>query len=227
LLKGVFITGTDTGIGKTVVAAGILRHLRSEGLDIVPMKPIQTGATKDMGTEMQSTDLKFCLEAADLHPSDEELEWMAPYRYEPACSPHLAGKMAGSYPQVGRIKECAERLCERHAGIIVEGAGGVLVPINESTTMLDLMYALGLPVVIVARAGLGTINHTLLSINALRARRLDIAGVILNETEDVERDLIREDNPKAIAEFGQVPILAEIPYLEDVSKVPDIEVPAL
>ena len=121
--RGFFITGTDTGIGKTVVTAGILRWLRGQGVDAVPMKPVQTGAIKK-GDRLVSPDIEFCLAASGWKPNEEEAQLIAPYLYEPACSPHLAGRMAVKYPEISEIKRCAETLLQKHQALLVEGAGG-------------------------------------------------------------------------------------------------------
>ena len=197
---------------KTIVAAGCLRGLLGLGVCACTMKPVQTGARvkKD---ELIAIDLEFHHRAAGIDVGKEELHWMAPFLYEPACSPHLAGRMAKSYADFGVIRDCFKKLTKRYERVLVEGAGGVYAPIDEKKTMLDLMKALKLPVVLVARRGLGTINHSLLSIEAIRGAGLELLGVIFNETEDVKRDFIREDNPAAVKQFGDVRILGDVDYL--------------
>ena len=216
---GLFITGTDTDVGKTVVAAGILRLLREQGIDAVPMKPVQTGAVPVAGGELRAPDLQFCLDVAGLTPSAGEMSNMAPYCYEPACSPHLAGRMAGSYPRISRICACANELHKQHGFILVEGAGGIMVPLDESSTMLDLAQALGYPVLLVSRLGLGAINHTLLSLRALRSAGLRILGVLFNSrVRGSESDrFIRDDNPEIIAHFGKIDIIGKLRHLENIS----------
>lgn len=225
MIRGVFIAGTDTGVGKTVVAAGLLSCARARGIDLVPMKPVETGVDPRRSGAC-ATDLGYATEAAgkmpagtaEKMPAEGELELMGPYRYEPACSPHLAGRMAGRYPDIGHIVACAARLSGAHDAILVEGAGGVLVPLDESRTMLDLMKALALPVVLVARRGLGTINHTLLSLAALRGAGLRVLGVVLNETRERKADFVDRDNPKAIATFGEAPILGNVNFRREIAR---------
>lgn len=217
--RGYFITGTDTGIGKTVVTAAILRWLRMRGVNAATMKPVQTGA-ESRGGRMIAPDLAFHHVAANFAPPVEHLERMAPYLYEPACSPHLAARMAARYPDVERILACARGLEKLYDVLLVEGAGGVYVPLNESETMLDLMQRLGYPVILVARRGLGTINHTLLSLEALRHARLEVAGVIFNETGPAEQDFIRQDNPRAVEAFGRVPVLGNMDFLPELTANP-------
>ncbi len=213
--RGIFITGTDTGVGKTVVTAGIVRWLRRKGIDTVPMKPVQTGAEK-RGGELAAPDLAFCLAASGMQPSPDELRLMSPYLYEPACSPHLAGRLAGRYPETAKITECLGALLARHQTAVVEGAGGIMAPLNETDTMLDLMRTMGFPVVLVSRVGLGGINHALLSIQALRAARLELLGVIFNQpaAPSPEDRFIEEDNPRTIARLGGVTVLGKIDYCD-------------
>ena len=212
--RGLFVTGTDTGVGKTLITAGIVQWMQTHNVDAVPMKPVQTGAEVSDG-RLFAPDLRFCLHAAGLHPDVEELGLMSPYLYRPACSPHLAARMEGRYPEVSAIGTCLSRLMDRHHSVIVEGAGGVMVPINEEQTMLDLMRLVDLPVLLVSRLGLGAINHALLSVQVLNSAGLQVAGIIFNSTvpSTKEDGFIEEDNPMAIASFGKVSILGKIPYL--------------
>jgi dethiobiotin synthetase len=210
-VKGIFVTGTDTGVGKTVVAAALLSMLRRSGIDAVPMKPIHTGCVRcDEG--WRAPDLEFCLNCAELDPDADEESRMAPYCFEPACSPHLAARQEGVRISLERIAECLRELKARRDFVVVEGAGGVLVPIAEGKSMLDLMVTLGLPVVLVARPGLGTINHTLLSLRELVRAGLRIVGVVLNETSPTEWGDIEEDNLETIERLGNVQVLACMKY---------------
>lgn len=215
MIRGIFITGTDTGIGKTLIAAGIIRWLRAHWIDTVPMKPVQTGAER-RGNALAAPDLEFCLAASGIQPNADERRLMAPYIYEPACSPHLAGRIAGKYADIEMIRKSAEMLLRRRQALVIEGAGGIMVPLNETETTLDLMKSLGFPVILVSRIGLGAINHALLSINTLNTAGLRLLGVIFNQTEPTlpENRFIEEDNPKAVADFGKVKILGSVGYLE-------------
>ena len=212
-MNGLFITGTDTEIGKTVITAGLLRALRLRGVDAVPMKPIQTGAEERDG-HLVATDLEFHCAVSGYNPKAEfRRKRLAPYRYEPACSPHLAARLAGEYPDMDYIAECKEKILDKHEFVLVEGAGGVMAPVDESRTMRDLMKKLHLPVVLVARRGLGTINHSLLSLLALKDAGLDVFGIVFNETENVEPDYIRKDNPSTVAAMGVARVLGNIDYM--------------
>jgi dethiobiotin synthetase len=215
-MRGVFVTGTDTGVGKTRIVGGLVRRLRAAGVDAVPMKAVQTGAVRDGAGRLLAPDLEEALAAAGLDPGEGERDDLAPYRLEPCCSPHLAACLAERPINLDRIVACAARAAARRAAIVVEGAGGVLVPLGPATTMLDLAATLRLPVVVVARAGLGTLNHVLLTVDAVRRRALDVAGVVLNEPapSDEASRWIQDDNARTLAERG-APILARVPFCPD------------
>ncbi len=206
-----FITGTDTGAGKTRVAATLLAKLRERGIDAVPMKPVQTGCELRNG-RLAAPDLEFCLRHARLEPAPEDEELMCPYKFQPACSPHLAARLAGTEIAVDTVATAYRRLAGRHQGVLVEGAGGVLVPLNGRETMLDLMRRLNLPVVLAARPGLGTINHTLLSLQCLRGAGLRVLGIVFCETAPVADEWLVADNIETIARLGGTPILGRLAF---------------
>ncbi len=221
-MNGLFITGTDTNIGKTALSALLLAELRRRNIDAAPMKPAQTGCKKkdeerNLKPEfpvspLSVPDLDYSLSMAGMSVSEEDYALMAPYCFEPACSPHLAAERAGVEIELPSIGNAVKKLAKKHDVLIVEGAGGILVPLNRRELMLDLMKALNFPVLLAARPGLGTINHTLLSIHALRAAGLDIAGVVFVESEKTDSGFIEKDNHQTIEQFGNVPVLGKIPY---------------
>ena len=131
---GIFVTGTDTGVGKTIIAAGLLAQFRAAGVDAVPMKPVQTGCKLVKGRRV-APDLTFCLNMAGLKPYKRELADMAPYCFSPACSPHLAAQEAGVSLSLSMIERAYKRLSRAHEMVVVEGAGGVLVPLNKRQTI--------------------------------------------------------------------------------------------
>lgn len=183
-----FITGTDTGVGKTVVSA-----LLCAALDAIYWKPIQTGTRE--GTDRQAVMQMARLSRDRTIPEN--------YRFAAPVSPHLASRRAGVRIELRRIQ--LPRV-EAHNGLIIEGAGGVLVPINGTQMMIDLMSHLKLPVLLVSRTSLGTINHTLLSLALLQSARLDIGGVIMVGKENRE-------NRKAIERYGRVEVVGFVPPL--------------
>ena len=191
--KQFFVTGTDTGVGKTVVSA-----LLCAGLEAAYWKPIQTG-TRD------GTDTKTVLQLAKLDPPRIIPET---YRFAPPVSPHLAAKLAGVRIEMGRFRLPRAAKSEN---IIVEGAGGVLVPINERCLMVHLMKRLKLPVLLVSRTALGTINHTLLSLAALLSARIAVRGVVLVGKQNRE-------NKRAIEQYGRVKVVGWVPLLRKIDR---------
>lgn len=218
-MAGLFVTGTDTDVGKTMIAAGALSVLRACGIDAVPMKPAQTGAARGSGGALRSPDVDFCLNAAGLRPDAETYSAMTPFLFEPACSPHLAAQQAGLKIDFLRIHEAFDALLAKHRFVVVEGAGGVMTPLTAEATMLDLMIELGLPVLLVARAGLGTLNHTLLSLAALRDAGLDIAGVVVNDARPGQWGAIENDNLAAISRLGCARQPAHVPFMPGIEKL--------
>lgn len=218
-MKGFFITGTDTNVGKTVVTAGLLCWLRKNNVNAIPMKPVQTGAMESAGN-FYSQDLAFCLKSCDLELTQKEIRLLSPFCYKTACSPHLAGKIAGKYPDINTIIKNLKAVNDIYDCVLVEGAGGIMVPLNKTKTMLDLMREINFPIILVTRSTLGTVNHTLLSINKLRDSELEIAGVVVNDTvpEHKKNNFIREDNISTISKLGRVKILAVINYLPQIQR---------
>jgi dethiobiotin synthetase len=200
--RGFFITGTDTGVGKTLVTAGLAASLRSSGIDIGVMKPIETGYSS------RSSDSAFLMRATGV---DDPCDFISPYRFKFPLSPFAAAKMEKAPIHLVKIERAFHRLLRRHRGVLVEGAGGLLVPITRVSLMVDLALRLDLPLVIVSRTNLGTLNHTLLTVEVARRRGIEIAGVIFNHLVE-RKGLAEKTNPEVIKPFLGVPILGEIPY---------------
>ena len=216
--KGFFITGTDTDAGKTVASAAVLVSMRAAGIDAVPMKPVQTGGVV-RGGSLRSPDLEFCLRMAGLAPDPEELRNMAPFIYEPACSPHLAAAKTGREISLDRILEAFHSLLQKHERVIVEGAGGLLVPLAGNKTMIDLIAMMELPVILAARPGLGAINHTLLSIRELERSSLTLHGIIFCETTGAGWGEIEQNNVETIARIGKKRVLGRIRYMPAIASI--------
>ncbi len=176
-MYSVLVTGTDTGIGKTVVMAALVAEARARGVDAVPMKPSQTGCVWT-GRRWIAPDLEFCYEMSGYRPPESELALACPFPFAPSCSPHLAAAMSGRRVSLPSIAYRHRRLCESHELVAVEGIGGVRVPLNAQDTMLDLMAMLRLPVLLAIRTGLGTLNHTLLTIEVLSNADIPLLGMI-------------------------------------------------
>jgi len=183
-----FITGTDTGVGKTVVSA-----LLCAALDAYYWKPIQTGTRE--GSDRTTVRRLAQLPREKILPES--------YRFAPPVSPHLAAQRAGVRIS---LREIAMPRIPASAGLIAEGAGGVLVPINERQFMTDLMRHLRMPVLLVCRTALGTVNHTLLSLAALRGAGLDVTGAVMVGQPN-------RDNHQAIERYGEIPVVGCVPWL--------------
>ncbi len=199
VMQGVFVTGTGTEVGKTVVAAAIARSAARPGRRVAVFKPAVSGLDELNGVP---ADHELLRSAAGSDQPDDEV---APYRYGAPVSPHLAAQLAGEEIERAQLLLAADHAM-RHADVLVcEGVGGFLVPLNRSYLVRDLAADLRLPVVIAAQPGLGTINHTLLTIEAVRAAGLEVASVVLTPWPDWPRELERS-NRATIAELGEVPV---------------------
>lgn len=207
--RGLFVTGTDTGVGKTVVSAGIVAAMRRQGIDAVPMKAVQTGCRAG-SRGLEAPDLRLSLRMSGLAPEPGELARMCPLRFRTACSPHLAARLEGGRISVPAIRRSFDWLAERHDMVVVEGAGGVLVPLGPAGSMLTLMHALALPVVVVARPGLGTLNHTLLTLNEIRRAGLRVAGIVVNQSKPGSWGGVEADNVRTLERLGRVRVIAVI-----------------
>ncbi|HKV42028.1 MAG TPA: dethiobiotin synthase [Blastocatellia bacterium] len=196
--NGVFVTGTDTGVGKTVVSAALMHRYRGLG-EICYWKPIQTGIEQDDDTAIVR-ELGGCKDCEILSEG---------VRLRRPLSPHLAARLSGQRIDLDRLMTSFLKV-PATAVRIVEGAGGALVPINNTELMTHLIQQLGLPILIVARSGLGTINHTLLTIEALRNRSLNVAGVVMVGDENSE-------NRAAIEHYGEAHVIGELPHLTPLS----------
>jgi dethiobiotin synthetase len=217
--KGFFVTGTDTGVGKTLVAGAILAALRGRNIDAAPMKPVQTGAAS-RGGSLLSPDLEFCLDVIRLMPAETTKQHMAPYLFKDACSPHLAAERASRAISMGRLTRSFGALSRLFDAVVVEGAGGLMAPLGRRVFIVDLIKALKLPAVLVARPGLGTLNHTLLSLEALRQRGIPVAAVVLNGGA-ARPGFIERDNVKTLRRLsGGVPVV-EFPQLRAEEQTPD------
>lgn len=195
--SGVFVTGTGTEVGKTIVAAAIARTLATEGKRVAVFKPAVTGLDED-----GETDHELLRRAAGSDQSDEEI---APYRYGPAVSPHLAAKLAGEEVDPAQLLTGAHAAASSADALVCEGVGGLLVPLAANYLVRDFAADLGLPLVIAAPPGLGTINHTLLTIEAARHVGLEIAAVVLTPWPKQPSE-IEQSNRVTIATLGDVQV---------------------
>ncbi len=206
--EGIFITGTDTGVGKTYVAAGIASSLVRSGISVGVMTPAETGCCRRKGRLMpdDALRLKKAAETAD------SLALVNPYRFKHPLAPSLAAELEGKTINPRVIMTAYNELSCRHDFMIVEGAGGIMVPLRKDYTYLDLASALRLPVVIVARPGLGTINHTLLTISALQHRKLSVMAVIVNCAHNTRMGVAERTSPSVIEALSGIPVWDVIKY---------------
>ncbi len=214
-MNGFFITGTDTGVGKTHITGALLRALLDAKHNALAIKAVQTGCL-ETNDGLIAEDVEAYARHARPHFPDGYPDACC-RKFIPACSPHLAAQLNNTTLDLNELIEDIRRMGAEYDVALVEGAGGVAVPLGEGKTTLDLMQRLGLPVIIVADNKLGMINHTLLSIDMVRNQGLTVAGVVINNTSQpgTDDEFLREDNVRAIAEYGDVPILADIPFLKD------------
>jgi dethiobiotin synthetase len=195
-VRGLFVAGTDTGAGKSVVAAAIAATLRAEGLSVAAAKPVLTGLDEPTGAWPADDELLASV-------TGQAREEVAPIRFGPPVSPHLAAALAGTELSPAAMVAHVRGL-EADA-VVVEGVGGLLVPLAPDASVRDLARALALPVVVAARPGLGTINHTLLTLEAARAGGLDVRAVVLTPWPDAPSELERS-NAETISAVGGVPV---------------------
>jgi dethiobiotin synthetase len=193
-LRGLFVTGTDTGVGKSIVAAAACAALAERGERVAAFKPVVTGLDDPAGEWPHDHVLLARAAGGGQAPED-----VAPYRFGPAVSPHFAAELAGETIEPARLLEAARR----HELLVCEGVGGLMVPITTGYLVRDLAVDLGLPVVVAARTGLGTINHTLLTIEAARSAGLAVAGVVMTPWPD-EPEPIERSNRETVERLGGV-----------------------
>jgi dethiobiotin synthetase len=210
LRHGVFITGTDTGVGKTLVTTALALCLKQRGISVGVMKPIETG----YGAEGASRS-----DAARLYASagmTAPVECMSPYRFPDPLAPLDAARRAGTTIRTRKIVAAFRTLAARHELMLVEGAGGVLVPISQNMDMRDLIVQMGLPVLVVGRTAIGSVNHVLLTVEALKQRRIAVGGIVLNRTKDAAPgtvDGMQETSTVALLrERSGVPVIGPVPY---------------
>ena len=202
-IQGVFVTGTDTGVGKTYIAAGIARALRNKGIDVGVMKPAETGCRNRAGKLVPADAVRLKAAAG----ADDDLDMINPYRFKKPLAPAIAAELEGKTIDPRELLTIFRKLVGKHEYVIVEGAGGIMVPIRGKYTYLDLAAALLLPVLVVARPGLGTINHSLLTIAALRARGVAVAGMVLNYALAFRTGIAERTNKAALERISEIPVL--------------------
>lgn len=201
-----FVTGTDTGVGKTLASAGLLHALARHHARVVGMKPVAAGTERMAGQDVNEDVI--ALRAASTCRVPPELD--NPVLLPDPVSPHIAAARAGTRIDITHLVACQRRLAQLADAVVVEGAGGFLVPLSDSETGADLAQALGLPVLLVVGLRLGCLNHALLSAEVIRARGLTLAGWVANHVDAAM--LAQEDNIAFLGQKLQAPLLATIPH---------------
>jgi len=210
-MKGIFVAGTDTGVGKTIISGLLGRYLSEKGHNVITQKWIQTGCRNGL-----AADVKLHLKI--MHRSVNNLKnysrLISPYTFKVPSSPHLASRIENNMINPDRIIESFKLLTRRFDLIIAEGIGGILVPFNKKCLVIDIVKKLRLPVLVVAQNKLGAINHTLLTIEALEKRKIKVLGIVFNNIKK-ENKLIIKDNPVIIKAITGQQVFGILPWLED------------
>ncbi len=214
--KAIFVTGTDTGAGKTVITGLLARFLKEKGNSVITQKWIQTGC----GSKSYALDIGLHLKimGCDRNYIKNYLPHVSPYIFKTPCSPHLACKIENRSISAEKIKKSFDILSREFEFIIIEGIGGALVPFNKKRLVIDIAKELDLPVLVVAQNKLGTINHTLLTIEALKNRGMKMFGVIFNNAKD-ENKKILADNPRIIKALSGEKILGVLPWMKNYGRL--------
>jgi dethiobiotin synthetase len=211
--QGLFITGTDTGVGKTVVTAAILAHLRHQEQKTGVMKPIETGVDSQCSSPANS-DALFLMECGGI---EDTLAEVCPIRLKPAASPYQAAFTENRTLEPETILSAYRILSKKYDWMLVEGIGGVRVPITRDYGVVDLMRDLGLPTVVIARYQLGTLNHTLMTLDTLKQNGIPVRGVVFNQTGPEAPNAIEQDQPRLIEELSGIQVLGEFPYIDNLN----------
>ncbi|WP_163536395.1 dethiobiotin synthase [Gracilibacillus sp. YIM 98692] len=209
-MKGLFVTGTDTDVGKTIITSGIAAVLKETQMDIGVYKPLLSGVSR----EHPKSDTKLLKESSQTHLTYEEI---TPFEFKEPLAPYVAGKLEGRSIYFRDVLNHWNQMKEKHRYFLVEGAGGISVPLGPDFLVSDLITALDLPAIIVARPNLGTINHTFLTVKYAQSIGIEIAGIIING-KNRDFNLAEQTNPDVIEKQCGVPILGITPKLEDINQ---------
>lgn len=204
--NGIFITGTDTDVGKTFIACGLAACMKDDGIDVGVMKPVATG---------NRSDIDMLIKASKV---DDSIDDINPIFLQIPASPLAATKILNKEIDITKIKESFERLMNKHEYMIVEGIGGIMVPITQSYLVIDMIRDLDLPVIIVCRGELGTINHTLLTVHICRTNSIKISGIIANKVNIINN--IENSAIYIIRELTNLPLFGKIPKIDIDNYIP-------
>lgn len=208
-MRGVFICGTDTGVGKTIITGCLARLLKQQGHNVITQKWIETGCRGNVSLDLLS---HLRIMGKKITRIEKYIPDMSPYVFKRAFSPHLASRIERKAVKAEKIIQSFRLLSRKFDFVIVEGTGGALVPFNKRQLVIDIAKALDLPVVVVAANRVGAINHTLLTIEALRKRNMPIAGIIFNNLKKENKEALK-DNPQIISAIGKVKNFGCLPWV--------------
>jgi dethiobiotin synthetase len=209
ILRGVFITATDTGVGKTLVASALVKCLAQRGIDVGVMKPIETGVSQS--TRAQSDGARLRKAAGTEDPLIE----VSPYVFRLPVAPFSAARAEGKNVQMATILRTFRTLRQKHSFMVVEGVGGIYVPVMPALNLLDLIYKMKLPVIVVGRSGVGGINHALLTLQALREQSIPVVALVLNQQRPVRTKIARaqeESTVNLLRQLAGVPVVGPLLY---------------
>jgi len=204
-MKGIFVTGTDTGSGKSTVTGLLAKYLRGKGDKVITQKWVQTGSRF-------SADINLHLKIMGVSKNEikEHLDCVCPYIFKLPASPHLAAKAENKKINIARIKQSFKSLSSKFDFVIVEGIGGALVPVDEKRLVIDIANELGLPVLVVGQNKIGAINHILMTIEVLKQRKMKILGIVFNNCPG-QNKLVLQDNPEIVRKITKQKILGVLP----------------
>jgi dethiobiotin synthetase len=212
--RALFITGTDTGVGKTLVGRILCAAARAAGLRVAPFKPCESGCARDPTGALHPADTAALRAACSLDDSSLCLTDCNPYRFHDPVAPAVAAAQTRISVDETRLAAACAALRRRFDLVIIEGAGGLLVPLGERLLVADLAARLGAPLLVVARDALGTVNHTLLTLSEARRRGLHVAGVVLSRASALATP-DTEHNARAIAQLGKARVFGTLPFVRD------------
>jgi len=209
--KGFFITGTDTGVGKTIITGALILGLRLLGIKACGMKPVETGCLRE-GDVLVPSDGMFIKTIAHM---EESVHLVSPCCFEKPLAPLTASQIEGTTVDIEKIRKAYAQLRVIYDAVVVEGIGGLMVPVRQDYFVLDLAKDFGLPVIVVSKPGLGTINHTMLTVTHAIKEGIDVAGIIINYSLPPENTPAEKTNPDVLKKVSPVPLIGIFPYLKD------------
>jgi dethiobiotin synthetase len=213
--RGVFITATDTGVGKTLVASALVTRLIQRGVDVGVMKPIETGVSRS--NKARSDGVRLQRAAGTDDPRAE----VCPYVYRLPVAPLAAARVEKTTVQIATIMRAFHALSQKHAFMVVEGVGGAQVPITRQLNISDIIHQTKLPAIVIGRSGLGGVNHALLTLDALRGRKISVVALVLNQCRPVRTKIARAQEQSTVSllrKLAGVPVIGPLPYSPSVTR---------